>query len=87
MLHGQAHYTWASLPQPGRHDREVQAELQAGGVLRLGVEGGLPVVHRVLAGPVDPAASVETLRYDRQRFVAVGDRSIEACLPGLTTQM
>ncbi|KXZ42769.1 hypothetical protein GPECTOR_119g400 [Gonium pectorale] len=54
----------------GRPDREVQAGVQ-GGVLRLGAAGSAPVVHRRLAGALDPSSPLELYRTPDGRFAIV----------------
>ncbi|GIL50768.1 hypothetical protein Vafri_6909 [Volvox africanus] len=66
----ESHVLLACYLPNGRHDREVQVEVR-GGVLRLGVADGLPVVHRALAGPLNPAAPMEVYRTSDGLFALV----------------
>ncbi|GLI60704.1 hypothetical protein VaNZ11_002797, partial [Volvox africanus] len=66
----ESHVLLACYLPNGRHDREVQVEMR-GGVLRLGVADGLPVVHRALSGALNPAAPIEVHRTSDGLFVLV----------------
>ncbi len=76
---GRNHGTYRAVA--GRHDREVQVEVR-GGVLQLGVAGGLPAVHRTLAGALDSEAPVEVHRCAPRCVSAGCVREVRICDSG-----